>query len=88
MWNQSISQIGNLLILQEVFNNEEDKNPRSYVFVHLKQNTTYTVSVAARNAAEPDKLGPVASVNVTTLPTEKRTVFFHFKLRSKCAIED
>ena len=47
-------------------------NVRSFVFVHLTPNTTYTVSVAARNIAEPDKLGPAATLNVTTLSIEKR----------------
>ena len=46
----------------------ERDNSRSYVFTHLKQNTTYTVSVAARNSVD---IGPVVVKDITTTPIEK-----------------
>jgi hypothetical protein len=46
----------------------ERDNSRSYVFTHLKPNTTYTVSVAARNSVD---IGPVVVKDITTTPIEK-----------------
>ena len=46
----------------------ERDNSRSYVFTHLKPNTTYTVSVAARNSVD---IGPVVVKDITTTPVEK-----------------